>query len=288
MFDMIFFAAPASVLPAVVAAVFGLLVGSFLNVVIHRLPVMMQREWDNDLAEANEQPPKHIDSYNLVLPRSACPQCGHQITALENIPILSWLFLRGKCSACSTPISARYPLVEALTAALSGLLVWHFGSGWVGLASLVFTYYLIAMTFIDADTQFLPDVLTLPLMWMGLLLNLDGLIVPLKQAVIGAAAGYLSLWSVNYLFRMVRGIDGMGGGDFKLLAALGAWLGWMMLPTIILLSAVAGAVIGIARMALANKGREVPMPFGPYLAIAGFLALLFGRELAAMTYGIGG
>ncbi|WP_307727804.1 A24 family peptidase [Massilia sp. TS11] len=288
MFDMIFFAAPSAVLPAAVAAVFGLLVGSFLNVVIHRLPVMMQREWDNDLAEANGQPPQHTERYNLVLPRSACPHCGHQITALENIPVLSYLILGGKCSACKAPIAARYPVIEALTAALSGFLVWHFGSGWMGLATLLFTYYLIAMTFIDADTQFLPDVLTLPLLWIGLLLNTEALFVPLKDAVLGAAAGYLALWSVNYLFKLLRGIDGMGGGDFKLLAALGAWMGWMMLPTIILLSAATGAVVGIARILFFRHGREVPIPFGPYLAAAGLLALVHGKDLARLTFGIGG
>ncbi|MCG2585298.1 A24 family peptidase [Massilia sp. TS11] len=285
---MIFFAAPSAVLPAAVAAVFGLLVGSFLNVVIHRLPVMMQREWDNDLAEANGQPPQHTERYNLVLPRSACPHCGHQITALENIPVLSYLILGGKCSACKAPIAARYPVIEALTAALSGFLVWHFGSGWMGLATLLFTYYLIAMTFIDADTQFLPDVLTLPLLWIGLLLNTEALFVPLKDAVLGAAAGYLALWSVNYLFKLLRGIDGMGGGDFKLLAALGAWMGWMMLPTIILLSAATGAVVGIARILFFRHGREVPIPFGPYLAAAGLLALVHGKDLARLTFGIGG
>lgn len=277
--DGIFFLAAGSLLPTVFAAIFGLLIGSFLNVVIHRLPIMMQRESDNYVAHESGQPLPHTDRYNLVVPRSACPQCKHQIGALENVPVLSYLALRGKCASCKTPISARYPIVEAFTGALSALLVWHFGSGWAGLATLVFAYLLIAMTFIDADTQLLPDDLTLPLLWLGLLLNISGLFVPLSDAVIGAAAGYLSLWLIYWAFKLLTGKEGMGYGDFKLLAALGAWLGWKMLPIIILFSSLVGAVVGIVLIIVARRGRDIPIPFGPYLAAAGLLALLYGRTI---------
>ena len=275
----IFFLAAGSLLPTAVAAIFGLLIGSFLNVVIHRLPVMMQRESDNYVAHESGQPLPHTDRYNLVVPRSACPQCKHQIGALENVPVLSYLALRGKCASCKTPISARYPIVEAFTGALSALLIWHFGSGWAGLATLVFAYLLIAMTFIDADTQLLPDDLTLPLLWLGLLLNISGLFVPLSEAVIGAAAGYLSLWLIYWAFKLLTGKEGMGYGDFKLLAALGAWLGWKMLPIIILFSSLVGAVVGLVLIIVARRGRDIPIPFGPYLAAAGLLALLYGRTI---------
>jgi leader peptidase (prepilin peptidase)/N-methyltransferase len=277
--DGIFFLAAGSLLPTVIAAIFGLLIGSFLNVVIHRLPIMMQRDSDNYVAHESGQPLPHTDRYNLVVPRSACPQCKHQIGALENVPVLSYLALRGKCASCKTPISARYPIVEAFTGALSALLIWHFGSGWAGLATLVFAYLLIAMTFIDADTQLLPDDLTLPLLWLGLLLNLSGLFVPLSDAVIGAAAGYLSLWVIYWAFKLLTGKEGMGYGDFKLLAALGAWLGWKMLPIIILFSSLVGAVVGIVLIIVARRGRDIPIPFGPYLAAAGLLALLYGRTI---------
>ncbi|WP_211445129.1 prepilin peptidase [Collimonas humicola] len=277
--DGIFFLAAGSLLPTVIAAIFGLLIGSFLNVVIHRLPIMMQRDSDNYVAHESGQPLPHTERYNLVVPRSACPQCKHQIGALENVPVLSYLALRGKCASCKTPISARYPIVEAFTGALSALLIWHFGSGWAGLATLVFAYLLIAMTFIDADTQLLPDDLTLPLLWLGLLLNLSGLFVPLSDAVIGAAAGYLSLWLIYWAFKLLTGKEGMGYGDFKLLAALGAWLGWKMLPIIILFSSLVGAVVGIVLIIVARRGRDIPIPFGPYLAAAGLLALLYGRTI---------
>lgn len=275
----IFFLAAGSLLPTVIAAIFGMLIGSFLNVVIHRLPIMMQRDWDNYVAHESGQPLPHTDRYNLVAPRSACPQCKHQIGALENVPVLSYLALRGKCASCKTPISARYPIVEAFTGALSALLIWHFGSGWAGLATLVFAYLLIAMTFIDADTQLLPDDLTLPLLWLGLLLNLSGLFVPLSEAVIGAAAGYLSLWLIYWAYKLLRDQEGMGYGDFKLLAALGAWLGWKMLPIIILFSSLVGAVVGIVLIIVARRGRDIPIPFGPYLAAAGLLALLYGHTI---------
>lgn len=281
--DSLLFAAPASLLPTIAAAVFGLLVGSFLNVVIYRIPKMMQRESDNYVANELGKELPHTDRFNLMVPRSACPHCGHQITALENIPVISWLFLRGKCSQCKAPISARYPAIELLTGVLSGLMVWTFGSGWMGLATLVFLWLLISMTFIDVDTQLLPDDLTYPLLWLGLLLNLDGTFVPLRDAVIGAAAGYLALWAVYWLFKLATGKEGMGYGDFKLLAALGAWLGWKMLPTIILLSSVVGAIVGISLIVFARRGRDKPIPFGPYLAAAGLIALLYGGPILRYT-----
>ncbi|WP_269449129.1 prepilin peptidase [Massilia endophytica] len=283
---LMLFAPPATTGATVIAAIFGLLIGSFLNVVIYRMPKMMQRESDNYVASESGQPLPHTDRFNLVVPRSACPHCGHQITALENIPVLSWLVLRGKCSHCKAPIPARYPIIEALTALVSGLLVWTFGSGYAGMATLLFAYLLIAMTFIDADTQLLPDDLTYPLLWAGLLMNLNGTFVPLQDAVIGAAAGYLVLWSIYWLFKLLTGKEGMGYGDFKLLAALGAWLGWLMLPTIILLSSLVGAIVGIGLIVFAKRGRNNPIPFGPYLAAAGLIALLYGGPISAFTRGL--
>ncbi|KRB90474.1 prepilin peptidase [Noviherbaspirillum sp. Root189] len=285
LFDPYLFAPPGSLLPTILAGVFGLLIGSFLNVVIHRLPKMMQRESDNYVAHESGKPLPHTDRYNLMVPRSCCPHCGHQITALENIPVISYLVLRGKCRGCKAPISARYPIVELLTGTLSAFLVWRFGSGVAGLATLLFAYLLIAMTFIDADTQLLPDDLTLPLLWCGLLINLNGVFVPLNEAVIGAAAGYLVLWAVYWLFKLATGKEGMGYGDFKLLGALGAWLGWKMLPSIILLSSLVGAVVGISLIAFARHGRNNPIPFGPYLAAAGVIALLYGKPLAEAYLG---
>jgi leader peptidase (prepilin peptidase)/N-methyltransferase len=281
--ESLLFAAPASLAPTIAAVVLGLLIGSFLNVVIYRIPAMMQRESDNYVANELGKELPHTDRFNLMVPRSRCPHCGHQITALENIPVISWLVLRGKCSACKAPISARYPAIELFTGLLSGLLVWTFGSGSVGLATLLFAYLLVAMTCIDYDTQLLPDDLTYPLLWAGLLLNLNGTFVPLHEAVIGAAAGYLALWSVYWLFKLATGKEGMGYGDFKLLAALGAWLGWKMLPTIILLSSVVGAVVGISLIVFAKRGRDKPIPFGPYLAAAGMIALLYGGPLVRYT-----
>lgn len=280
MLDSLLFVAPGNTSVTIIAGIFGLMIGSFLNVVIHRLPNMMQRESDNYVAHESGKPLPHTDRYNLMVPRSACPHCGHKITAMENIPVISYLFLRGKCVECKAPISARYPIVELLTGILSALLIWRFGSGLAGLATLVFAYLLIAMTFIDADTQLLPDDLTLPLLWCGLLVNLNGTFVPLEEAVIGAVAGYLILWSVYWLFKLTTGKEGMGYGDFKLLAALGAWLGWKMLPIIILLSSLVGAVVGIALIVFAKHGRDKPIPFGPYLAAAGLLALFYGKAIA--------
>jgi leader peptidase (prepilin peptidase) / N-methyltransferase len=285
MFDFILFAPSGSILPAAFASVVGLLIGSFLNVVIHRLPKMMQRESDNYVAQESDKPLPHTDRYNLMVPRSACPHCGHRIGAVENIPVASYLFLRGKCVECKAPISARYPIVELLSGALSGALIWHFGSGIAGLSTLLFAYLLIAMTFIDADTQLLPDDLTFPLLWIGLLINLNGTFVPLSDAVVGAAAGYLSLWSIYWLFKLVTGKEGMGYGDFKLLAALGAWLGWKMLPVIILLSSLVGAIVGVSLILFARHGRNNPIPFGPYLAAAGMIALLYGNGLVQAYLG---
>lgn len=281
--ESLLFAAPASLGPTLAAVVFGLLIGSFLNVVIYRLPKMMQRESDNYVAHESGRALPHTDRFNLMVPRSSCPHCGHQITALENIPVISWLVLRGKCSACKAPISARYPLIELATGLLSGALVWTFGSGAMGLATLLFGYLLLAMTFIDFDTQLLPDDLTYPLLWAGLLVNLNGTFVPLREAVIGAAAGYLALWSIYWLFKLATGKEGMGYGDFKLLAALGAWLGWTMLPTIILLSSAVGAVVGISLIVFARHGRDKPIPFGPYLAAAGLIALFYGGPISRFT-----
>jgi leader peptidase (prepilin peptidase) / N-methyltransferase len=284
--ETLLFAAPASLGPTLVAGLFGLLIGSFLNVVIHRIPKMMQRESDNYVANELGKELPHTDRYNLMAPRSCCPHCGHQITALENIPVVSWLALGGKCRKCKAPISPRYPVVELVTGLLSAFLVWTFGSGVAGLGTLLFVYLLIAMTYIDYDTKLLPDDLTLPLLWAGLLININGTFVPLQDAVIGAAAGYLVLWGVYWLFKLVTGKEGMGYGDFKLLAALGAWLGWAMLPTIILLSSVVGAMVGISLIVFAKRGRDNPIPFGPYLAAAGLIALVWGKELSAGFQGV--
>ena len=284
--DTLLFAAPATLAVTLVAGLLGLLIGSFLNVVVHRLPIMAQRELENYIAhEAGKELP-HQERFNLMTPRSRCPHCGHGITALENIPVVSWLVLRGKCSACKAPIPARYPIVELATGALSALVIWHLGSDWAGMAALVFTWLLVAMTLIDYDTKTLPDDLTYPLLWLGLLVNLNGTFVPLRDAVIGAMAGYLALWSVYWLFKLVTGKEGMGYGDFKLLAALGAWLGWAMLPTIVILSSLVGAVVGIGLIVFARRGRDNPIPFGPYLAAAGMIALLYGYPLTRYTQGL--
>jgi leader peptidase (prepilin peptidase)/N-methyltransferase len=265
-----------------VAGVVGLVVGSFLNVVIHRLPRMLERGWRAQCAELAGEAPADEPPYNLVVPRSACPACGRRVSALENIPVVSWLALRGRCKGCGTAISARYPIVELLGAALAMLAVWHFGPTAKALAACALLWTLVALTFIDADTQLLPDDLTLPLLWAGLAVNVGGLFVPLAEAVVGAIAGYLVLWGVYWLFKLIRGKEGMGYGDFKLLAALGAWLGWKALPGIVLLSSVAGAVIGIALMIVHRRDGGTPLPFGPYLAIAGAIALFLGEPLAQL------
>ncbi|WP_323971862.1 prepilin peptidase [Aeromonas hydrophila] len=260
---------------------FSLMIGSFLNVVIHRLPIMLEREWQAEyLGYFNpETQPQQEERYNLMVPRSACPHCGHAITAMENIPLLSWLWLKGRCRACQAPISARYPLVELLTALLSLVVAATFPPDWSLLAALLLTWVLVALTFIDLDKMLLPDQLTLPLLWGGLLFNLAGGFVPLADAVIGAMAGYLVLWSLYWAFKLLTGKEGMGYGDFKLLAALGAWLGWQALPIVLLLSSLVGAFIGIGLILLRNHHQNKPIPFGPYLAIAGWIALLWGDTI---------
>jgi leader peptidase (prepilin peptidase)/N-methyltransferase len=263
------------------AAVFGLAIGSFLNVVIHRLPKMMEAEWRVQCAELEGREPPETGRYNLFVPRSHCTACNRQLRAIDNIPVISYLMLRGKCAFCGARISARYPIVEALTALLSAAVAWRFGWGLPGGLALLLVWTLIALTFIDADTTFLPDDLTLPLLWLGLSANLWNVFVPLQDAMIGAIAGYLILWSIYWLFKLATGKEGMGYGDFKLLAALGAWLGWKMLLPIILLSSIVGAIIGVVLIFLARRGRDIPIPFGPYLAAAGFIALLYGNAIAS-------
>ncbi|HEA3130821.1 TPA: prepilin peptidase [Aeromonas hydrophila] len=260
---------------------FSLMIGSFLNVVIHRLPIMLEREWQAEyLGYFNpETQPQQEERYNLMVPRSACPHCGHAITAMENIPLLSWLWLKGRCRECQAPISARYPLVELLTALLSLVVAATYPPGWALLTALLLTWVLVALTFIDLDKMLLPDQLTLPLLWGGLLFNLTGGFVPLTDAVIGAMAGYLVLWSLYWAFKLLTGKEGMGYGDFKLLAALGAWLGWQALPIVLLLSSLVGAFIGIGLILLRNHNQNKPIPFGPYLAIAGWIALLWGDTI---------
>jgi leader peptidase (prepilin peptidase)/N-methyltransferase len=271
---------------------FGLLIGSFLNVVIHRLPIMMERDWQAQCAEFAAQTAgaapqaSSAEPFSLVSPRSRCPHCGHPVSALENIPILSYLLLKGRCKGCGKGISPRYPLVEAITALLFGYAAWRFGPSLATAGALLFIAALVALTCIDFDTQLLPDDITLPLVWAGLLVNLNSSFVPLDQAVIGAAAGYLALWSVYWLFKLATGKEGMGYGDFKLLAAIGAWLGWQMLPAVILLSSLVGAVVGIALIVLARHGRNVPIPFGPYLAAAGLIALFWGKQLNQTYLGL--
>ncbi len=254
--------------------------GSFLNVVIYRLPKILEREWQAQCAELKGETPVPATRFNLIAPRSACPACGKPITALENIPVLSYLWLGGKCSGCHAPIAKRYPVVEALTGLASAGIAWHFNFGPAALAALVFVWGMIALTFIDLDTQLLPDDITLPLIWAGLLFNLGGTFVSLKSAVIGAMTGYLALWAVYWMFKFATGKEGMGYGDFKLLAAIGAWLGWPMLPLVILLSSFVGAAVGIALIFIKSHGRNTPIPFGPYLAAAGLIALVWGEELS--------
>lgn len=281
---------PFNALPSEVlyplGAVLGLVVGSFLNVVIHRLPQMMERSWRAECAELCGQPLERGETFNLLWPSSRCPQCGHRIRAWENIPLVSYLALRGRCAGCKAPISARYPLVELFTGLLSGAALAHFGPTLAGLGALFMLWALIALTAIDYDTQLLPDAITLPLLWLGLLLNLVGTYVDLRSAVIGAMAGYLVLWSIYWLFRLVTGKEGMGYGDFKLLAAIGAWLGWQMLPLVILLSSLVGALVGISLIVFRRHGREVPIPFGPYLAAAGAIALFGGPALTSAYFGL--
>ena len=260
---------------------FSLMVGSFLNVVIHRLPIMLGREWQAEYSDyfGSEVATSPAEPYNLKVPRSRCPHCDHPISALENIPLLSWLWLKGRCRQCKAPISARYPLVELLTALLSVTVAATLTPGWGALAALPLTWVLVALTFIDLDKMLLPGQLTLPLLWGGVLFYLAGGFVPLADAVIGAMAGYLVLWSLYWAFKLLTGKEGMGHGDFKLLAALGAWLGWQALPIVLLLSSLVGAIIGIGLILLRNHHQGKPIPFGPYLAIAGWIALLWGDNI---------
>jgi leader peptidase (prepilin peptidase)/N-methyltransferase len=272
--------------------VLGLAVGSFLNVVIYRLPVMLERAWREQCRELSGEaaaatlPAGAPEPFNLAVPRSACPACQAPISALQNIPLISWVMLGGRCASCGQPISVRYPLVEALSGVLCAAVAWKFGFGWPALAAMVLTWFLIALTFIDVDHQLLPDSLTLPLLWLGLLLSLWGgqaggapLPVGVRSSLIGAMAGYASLWSVYHLFRLLTGKEGMGYGDFKLFAALGAWLGWQMLLPIILVAATVGALVGIALLSLRGQSRATPLAFGPFLAAAGWLMLMFGSQL---------
>ena len=275
------------------AIVFGLLVGSFLNVVIHRLPIMLERDWkaqcieylgDNIVLKDAETAGSN-SKYNLVVPRSACPTCKQPITALQNIPVLSYVFLGGKCAGCKTRISVRYPLVEAMTGLLTGFLAWRFGVTWMAAFAIIYVWALIALTFIDADTTLLPDDITLPLLWLGLLVNTGGAFTDVSSAILGAAGGYLVLWTVYWGFKLLTGKDGMGYGDFKLLAAIGAWLGWQLLPLVILLSAAVGTVVGIAGILLKGRDKGAKLPFGPYLAAAGFIAMIWGQQLTSWYLG---
>jgi len=245
---------------------------------------MLERGWAEQCAELRGDPAPEAPRYNLAVPRSQCPECGHKITALENVPIASWLVLGGKCKGCGKPISGRYPFVELLGGALAAAAIWRFGPTWQGVAACALLWTLIALTFIDLDTQLLPDGITLPLLWAGLIVNLFELFVPLRTAVIGAVAGYLALWIVYWLFKLIRGKEGMGYGDFKLLAALGAWMGWQMLPFIVLLSSVVGAAIGITLIVFKGRDHNIPLAFGPYLAIAGAIALFFGPRLVKIYF----
>lgn len=277
MFPASFYAYPAFLVT--VAALFGLIVGSFLNVVIHRLPKMLERRWRSECAELTGTPSPTAERYDLVKPRSACPQCGHMISAMENVPLASYIALRGKCSHCGAKISLRYPVVEALSGAFAGYIAWRYGLGAAALGAALFAWAMIALAFIDLDTFYLPDSITLPLLWAGLLFNAGGAFTDLHSAVIGAAAGYVALWTVFWAFKFATGKEGMGYGDFKLLAAIGAWLGWKMLPLTILASSLVGAVVGIGLIVFAKHAREKPIPFGPYLAVAGLIAMFWGERI---------
>ena len=270
--------------------IFGLLVGSFLNVVIHRLPIMMEREWRHDCASllTPEATPSAGERYNLAVPRSCCPRCGGAIGALDNIPVLSWLALRGRCRHCGAPIAARYPLIEACAGLMGAVVAWRFGFGVAALLAACLSWSLLALAAIDYDTMLLPDSITQPLLWLGLLANLFGVFVPLATAVVGAMAGYLALWIIFWGFKLLTGKEGMGYGDFKLLAALGAWLGWQQLPSIILVSAAVGSVVGLGLIALKSHDRSKPIPFGPYLAAAGWICLIWGDVLSGLIAGSGG
>lgn len=275
-----------------VTGILGLIVGSFLNVVIHRLPIMMEHSWrqqcEDFLAEHKDASPpgqqgeaKTEKKFNLIMPGSQCPHCGHHISALENIPVISYLLLKGKCSSCGQAISVRYPLIEVVSAILSIMVAWQFGFSWQTAAALALTWALIVLTMIDFDKQLLPDNITLPFMWGGLLLAMFGIFTDTHSSLIGAAAGYLSLWSFYWIFKLLTRKEGMGYGDFKLLAALGAWFGWQLLPVIILLSSLVGAVVGISLILFLGRDKNIPIPFGPYIAAAGWIAMLWGHDITA-------
>ena len=269
--------------------VLGLLVGSFLNVVIYRLPVIFKRQWRQDCCHYLEEnyaakiqlnTEKELEEpFDLIKPDSTCPNCGHRIRAWENIPLISYLFLKAKCSQCKTPISVRYPLIELLSAILAAICAWHFGFSLAALAAMLLTWALISLAMIDYDTQYLPDQITLPFLWAGLILNLDHTFVDIESAIIGAIAGYLVLWTVHHSFKLITKKEGMGHGDFKLLALFGAWMGWQHLPAIIIFSSLVGSIIGITLIFLKRHKREIPIPFGPYLAIAGWIVLIWGKEI---------
>jgi len=277
--------------------ILGLLVGSFLNVVIHRLPVMLHRSWKDDCLEflfekfpdvlnasLSHATSKAHEGYNLVVPRSACPHCGHKITAIENIPVLSYLFLKGACRACKAKISVRYPLIEILSAVMATTVAWKFGLSFEALFAALLSWSLISLTFIDYDHQYLPDQITLPFLWLGLLINLNGMFTDIHSALLGTVGGYLALWTVFHIFKLITKKEGMGFGDFKLLAMLGAWLGWQQLPVIILLSSVIGSIVGIGLIVFKQHERGKPIPFGPYLAGAGWIALLWGKEINQLYF----
>jgi len=263
------------------AAVLGLLFGSFINVVVYRLPIMLERQWQREAQEVLGLPTTEHERFDLCLPASRCPHCGHSIRAWENIPVLSYLALRGRCSACKQPISARYPLVELACALLSVAVAWHSGPGVAAMALLLFTWSLLALSLIDHDQQLLPDVLVLPMLWLGLIVNAFDTVVPLAHAIWGAVAGYLSLWAVYWVFKLITGKEGMGYGDFKLLALIGAWGGWQVVPLTLMLSSVVGAVVGVCLLRLRKHSIGTAIPFGPYLAIAGWIAVLWGDEIYA-------
>ena len=269
--------------------VLGLLVGSFLNVVIYRLPVIFKREWRKDCCSYLEEnynakiqldtSREPVEPFNLVKPDSTCPNCDHKIRSWENIPVISYILLKAKCSNCKTSISLRYPFIELLSAGMAAVCAWHFGFTLAGGAAILLSWALISLSLIDYDTQYLPDQITLPFLWLGLILNLDNIFTNIESSLIGAVAGYLALWSVHHLFKLVTKKEGMGYGDFKLLALLGAWMGWEFLPLIIILSSLVGSIIGISLILFKKHQREIPIPFGPYLAIAGWIALLWGSDI---------
>lgn len=267
----------------------GLLIGSFLNVVIERLPIMLKREWKKECTEYLElqSSSKESEAFNLIFPSSFCPNCHTTIQSYHNIPIISYCFLAGKCAKCHIHISLRYPIVESFTAITSAIIAWHFGYTSAMLFALILTWSLIALSVIDIDHQLLPDAITAPLLWLGLLISVFSVYTDTNSSIIGAIAGYLSLWTIFHVFKIVTGKEGMGRGDFKLFALFGAWLGWQYLPIIILLSSLTGTVIGIAMIILAKRDRYTPIPFGPYLATAGWLALLFGDQINTLYLTVG-